>query len=80
MTFASDLEYCVGIRAAEIGEGPIKPRAQCEQRPEGGEVAAKVKCVLHTCGLIVICQPWGSGHCLVSPEERVGFTEDAERQ
>lgn len=67
---------CVG----EIGEGHIRPRRQCEQKHRGGEVAMKVKCVLHMCGLIVICPPWVFGHCLFSQEERVGFVEDAERQ
>lgn len=46
----------------------------------GGEVTAKVKCVLHLCGLIVICQTWVSGRCLFSPEEMVGFIEDTVRQ
>lgn len=80
MTFASDLDHCVGIGAAKIGEGHSRPRAWCEQRHGGGEVAAKLKCVLHMCGLIVICQPWVFGCCLFSPEERVGYIEDAERQ
>ena len=73
MTFASDLEYRVGIGATEIGEGHIRPRGQCEQRHGGGEVIAKVKCVLHMCGFIVVCQPWVFGCCLFSPKERVGF-------
>lgn len=77
MTFASDLEHRVGIGAAEIGEGHVRPRGQCEQRRRGGEVIANVKCVLHMCGLIVICQPWVFGCCPFSPKERVGFFEDA---
>lgn len=51
VTFASNLEGCVGIE-----EGHARPRGQCGQKHGGGEVTMEVKCVLHMCRLIVICQ------------------------
>lgn len=79
-TFASNLEHHMGTGATDIGEGHTRCRGQCERKHGGGEISAKVQCVLHMPGLIVICQPWVIGGCLSSPEERVGLIEDAERQ